>query len=107
MLNFRPHKLQVKLSTGGGFDEKRNPIPVTEAWSDKIPCRFETDTRETVKWTDAGPVRIYNYVVWMDPQDGMDFSNKFVRLIDQNDNVIAELPVQKPVPGQLRTKLFL
>ena len=106
MFELQPHRLQIKQTTGGGFDEKRNPIPVKEIWSDEIPCRYETDTRETLRWTDAGPVRIYSFVVWLDPSD-IDFKNKFVRLKDQGGNIVAELPVQKPVLGQLRTKLFL
>lgn len=107
MLDFRPHKLQIKTTTGGGRDENGDPIPVIGNWGDPIPCHFDTDSREVIyKYPDGSQV-VFDYVVWLDPIPD-DLVGVFVQLIDQyGDIAVSDKQVQKCVNGQLRTKLYL
>lgn len=107
MLNFRPHKLYVKIpSSGGGVDENGNPIAVDNNWSDAIPCHFDTDNKETIYRYDNGSATVFDYVVWIDPISD-DMTGRMVKLIDEYGNEVSERMVQKCVNGQLRTKLYL
>lgn len=107
MLDFRAHKLQIKVTTGGGCDENGDPISVTESWGDSISCHYDTDGRDTIYKYPDGSQADFEYAVWLDPIPD-DLTGLFVRLIDQYGNVVErEKQVQKCVNGQLRTKLYL
>lgn len=106
MLEFRPHRLRVKLTTGGGTSPNGDPIPVEPKWSDEVKCRFDTDSRELIRFTVDGPVRLYSYLVVLDPTEE-DYEEKYVRLFDKQGNQVAEMLVQKQLSYQLHTKLYL
>jgi len=106
MLDFRPHKLYIKATIGGGIDDNSNPIPVVESWGDAIPCHFSTEGREVIYKYPDGSQAIFSYAVWIDPIPD-DLTGKQVRLEDQFGNEVPEKTVQKCVNRQLRTKLYL
>lgn len=107
MLDFRPHKLQIKKTSGGGYNEQGNPIPVEVTWSEEIPCHYATNNREEIYSYIDGKFVVFDYQIWIDPIEE-DLTAKFVKLTNQYGEVIVEdKQVQKCVNRQLRTKLFL
>lgn len=56
MLNLRPHKLQVKRTIGGGYDENGNPIPVEYFWDgiNGLVSFLVTETGEYLVLEDEG-----------------------------------------------------
>ncbi len=108
MINFRPHKLQVKEHSGKPQRDKDGHfIDATSAWGTPMPCRYETDGKENIVTSPDGSFTRYTYVVWLD-KTNFPFGGRFVRLIDENGQVIeSERQVQKQVTMQLRTKLYL
>lgn len=107
MLNFRPHKLLIKRTTGGGYDGNGNPVPVTSTWSEPIPCHYSTESRERIYVYADGTEEHFDYAIWFEPIEE-NLTAKYVRLIDQYGNIeVDERKVEKCVNRQLRTKLYL
>lgn len=107
MLDFRAHRFQIKRTTGGGYDQNGNPIPVEVEWSDPIPCHYATNNREELFNYQEGVFKVFEYQVWIDPIEE-DLTSKYVRLIDQYGIVeVEDKQVQKCVNRQLTTKFYL
>ena len=80
MLDFRPHKLQVVTSTGGGFDENGIPLPDVES-TEEMPCRIIPNGSAAQIRFDDGTAHIYSYSIYLD-QDCRQFHvGEKVRLI--------------------------
>lgn len=88
-------------------NENGDPVKATEEWGVPIPCRFESEGKENIATNPDGSFTRYDFVVWID-DTSVDYSNRFVRLTNQHGKVVAEnRQVQKCIPGQLRTKIYL
>lgn len=124
MLNFRAHSLQVKRTSGGGYDSDGNPIPVVPYWEPIMtlpirvleidgerqnctPCHYATNQDQDLLRYMDGVFRVFDYQVWIDPITE-DLTSKYVRLIDQYGKIeVQEKQVQKCVNRQLTTKFYL
>lgn len=108
MLNFRPHKLQIKITTGGGWDrETGNPIPVSYEWGPEIACHFSTEGRERIYVYADGSQEVFDYAVWIDPISD-NLTAEYVRLTDQFGRIVVDdRKVEKCVNRQLTTKLYI
>ncbi len=81
MLNFRPHKIQVAVASGGGgFDENGIPLPDTVQW-EEVPCHIEPNgSGSKVIYLDGVAVN-YSFTVYL-CQDCREFhKGDKVRLI--------------------------
>lgn len=99
--------MQIKETTGGGYDEAGNPSPAIITWGDPIPCHYSTEQRERIYVYADGTEAHFDYAVWFDPIE-RDLTAEYVRLIDQYGNVeVEDRKVEKCVNRQLRTKIYL
>ena len=106
MFCLRPHKLRIKKTSGGGWDNG-NPVQVDSQWSEEIACHFSTESRQTILRYEDGSFTKFDYAVWLDTIDE-DLTGKYVCLIDQYGNIREkERIVHKCINRQLRTKLYL
>ena len=69
MVEFRPHRLRIRSTTGHRDDATGDWIADTESWSDPIPCRYVANgTGQQIK-LDDGTFYTFSYVVYLDPDD--------------------------------------
>ena len=107
MFEFRPHKMQIQITTGGGVDESGNPVQLTPAgWSEPIECRFVQDDRVNRRIQPDGTFKFYQYCVVLDDLD-TNFDNRVIRLFDADDNLVVERSVNCSNRGQLIQRLWL
>lgn len=102
MLNFRPHKLQVVTSSGGGLNEDGVPLPDTQT-TEEMPCRIVPNgSAQQIKFDD-GTAHIYSFSVYLN-QDCREFTiGEKVKLIGLD----GEIPNDKEfkVLGFFRNQL--
>ena len=106
MLTVRPHFISFKTPSGGGIDSQGFPIPVTEAWTELVPCRYETNTKTNIYQNEDGTTKVFEYAVWLDgPQE--DYTGRSVRIYNGSRQVVKEGQVQHCPFRQLRTLLYV
>ena len=107
MVEFRPHRLRIRSTTGHRDNATGDWIADTESWSDPIPCRYVANgTGQQIKLAD-GTFYALSYVVYLDPADRIYRHGDMVRLYDKAGNLQSEQPITRPHKGQLDTKLWL
>lgn len=106
MIQLRPHYIRFKSSVGGGRSSDGEPIPVTEVWTDFIPCRYETSTKTNFFYNADGTRKYFPYVVWMD-RGCADYTGRFVRIYDGNRKLVKEGQVHHCPFRQLHTLLYV
>ena len=107
MVEFRPHRLRIRSTTGHRDDATGDWIADTESWSDPIPCRYVANgTGQQIK-LDDGTFYTFSYVVYLDPDDRIYRHGDMVRRYDKAGNLQSEQPITRPHKGQLDTKLWL
>ena len=102
MINFRPHKLQVVSSSGGGIDKDGIPRPDTET-TEEMSCRIVPNGSAQQIRFDDGTSHIYSFAVYLN-HDCRTFSvGEKVRLIGLD----GEIPNDKEftVLGFFRNQL--
>lgn len=106
MIRLRPHYIKFKTSAGGGRSSDGEPIPVTESWTDFIPCRYETSSKTNIYYNADGSKKVFEYVVWLDGAE-TDYTGRFVKIYDKDKNEVKEGQVQHCPYRQLRTLLYV
>lgn len=62
MVEFRPHRLRIRSTTGHRDDATGDWIADTESWSDPIPCRYVANgTGQQIKLDDG---TFYTFPTW-------------------------------------------
>lgn len=107
MVDIRPHRLQVIVTTGGGEDENGDPIPVTNSGVGKeIPCRIIQDEKANTRIQPDGTFRFYQYCVVLDDIT-TNYDRQNIKLLDENGNVFTERIVDCSKMGLLIQRLWL
>lgn len=107
LVSFRPHSISVLNVEKGSYDSKGDYIPSREAWSGRIPCRYEPNgSARTIPFGD-GKNYVYDYTVYIDrscPQ--IEYGQK-VELFDESGNTIGRFSVRGFYRNQLNAKLWV
>lgn len=107
MVEFRPHRLRIRSTTGHRDESTGDWITGSELWSEPIPCRYVANgTGQQIKLED-GTFYTFSYVVYLDPDDLTYKYGDMVRLYDKDWNLQSEQPITRSHKGQLNTKLWL
>lgn len=106
MLSLRPHFISFKTSTGGGTNSQGEPIPAVEAWTEMVPCRYETNTKTNIFRNGDGTFKVFEYVVWLDGSQE-DYTGRFVRIYDCNRALVKEGQVKHCPFRQLNSLLYV
>lgn len=107
MVEFRPHRLRIRSTTGHRDESTGDWIPGSELWSELIPCRYVANgTGQQIKLED-GTFYTFSYVVYLDHDDRTYRYGDMVRLYDKDGNLQSEQPITRSHKGQLNTKLWL
>ncbi|MBQ9253231.1 MAG: hypothetical protein IJ180_00485 [Bacteroidales bacterium] len=101
MFDFRLHKLQYLITSGGYEDEDGNYIQGDEEWSKEIPCRYELNQRASTITLQDGVAYTYTYVVYLNLSAPDFHYGQTIRLI-RNDGIVVDT---KEVKGFTREQL--
>lgn len=110
MFSLRPHILQIKETTGGGYDENGNPIPAVVTWSDPIPCHVRKLDRQRIFVYADGSEGVYNYDVWFDPgiiTEDMDGKYCTLKHLETGKVIVEDKKIEMDMFRQLTTKFYL
>ena len=103
---FRPHRLQYQVSSGGYEDENGDYHPGESRFEGDIPCRYEPNGKANTIAFEDGKIYVYQYVVYLD-QNCREFKyGDIIRLL-MDCVVIAEKQVQGFHRGQLNSRLWV
>lgn len=80
--------IRTNKKSGGGFSENGNPIPVTETWGAKIPCRIQTNNYDKRGKYQDGKFIQCSYIIYVQKQLSTDKIKLFV------NNTETEFTVQ-------------
>ena len=81
--------IQVKIVSGGGIDQNGNPVKATTAWSEKVPCRIQTNTNNKEGRYQDGKFIINSYIIFLQKRE---FTAERIKVILQG--VEREFDVQ-------------
>lgn len=74
--------VRANVSTGGGFSENGNPVPVVDSWQDKIPCRIQTNNYDKRGKYQDGKFTQCSYLVFV---QGKLYTDKIKLTIDDKE----------------------
>lgn len=106
MLSFRPHFISFKTSSAGGVNALGEPVAAAEAWSELVPCRYETNTKTNIYPNEDGTTKVFEFVVWLDG-GWTDYTGRFVRIYDRDRVLVKEGQVQHCPFRQLNSLLYV
>lgn len=82
--------IQTKTTTGGG-NLHGVPQPVTESWSDPIPCNIKENRDDHKGQYVDGKFTKYAATILIEPQD---FTAKRIKITDNREQELGEFEVQ-------------
>lgn len=82
--------IQYKIISGGGRDNKGNPIPVSSSWCDPIDCLIRT-VKHNHNIYHEGKFEASSYEVLLELQD---FGADMIKLTSNKGKVLGEFEVQ-------------
>lgn len=107
MVNFRPHKLTLKVSLPGAYDGTGKYIKGDEKTIEGIPCRYEPNGRANTIALEDGSVYMYSYMVYLDSDCPEISYGDEVELFDQSGVSRGKFTSHGFHRGQLNAKLWL
>lgn len=61
--------IRIYSTTGGGYDDHGNPIPVKEELGDHLPCNWRRNTYEKRGSYENGKFTSASYIILIDPME--------------------------------------
>lgn len=106
----RPHTLKLQVVSGGGIDEKGNPVKLITSWSESLSCKYKRSLQAKIIASADGKTRYYSYTITIDRDEleGFDLrEEQLVRLCDDEEQFEVESTIKGFSKGTKTVKICL